>query len=101
MANVAGKVVEMRLMDVADDIDNETLRKTLSRNVLRTKIEQAHKKHKLENSKIESAKDFMTKVMYSVPLSKLYQVVASCQYNEGAEYCPVLVQIKDKDILKL
>ena len=43
----------------------------------------------------------MANVMYSVPLSKLYQVVASCQYNEGAEFCPVLVKIKDETILDL
>ena len=37
----------------------------------------------------------MNKVMYSVPLNKLYQVMASCQYNEDSEFCPVLVKIVD------
>ena len=37
--------------------------------------------------------------MYSIPLDKLYKVIASCQYNEKAEYCPVLVKIIDPTIL--
>ena len=37
--------------------------------------------------------------MYSVPLDKLYQVIASCQYNEGAIFCPVLVKIIDPTVL--
>ena len=43
----------------------------------------------------------MNKVMYSVPLNKLYQVMASCQYNEDSEFCPVLVKIVDEDILRI
>ena len=36
--------------------------------------------------------------MYQVPLSRLYQIMASCQYDEGAKFCPVLVKINDDDI---
>ena len=43
----------------------------------------------------------MKAVMYSVPLSKLYRVVASCQYNENGEFCPVLVEIVDEKILMM
>ena len=42
----------------------------------------------------------MQKVMYSVPLDKLYKVVASCQYNDNGEFCPVLCKIIDPTVLK-
>ena len=42
----------------------------------------------------------MQKVMYHVPLYKLYKVVASCLYEEGALFCPVLVKIIDLTVLK-
>ena len=41
----------------------------------------------------------MNKVMYSIPLNKLYKVIASCQYNEAADFCPVLVKIIDPTVL--
>ena len=37
--------------------------------------------------------------MYSVPLDKLYKVIASCQYNENGVFCPVLVKIIDPTVL--
>ena len=43
----------------------------------------------------------MKMVMYSVPLNKLYRIMASCQFNEGADFCPVLVEIVDKTIIKI
>ena len=43
----------------------------------------------------------MKKVMYSVPLNKLYKIMASCQFNEDALYCPVLVEIVDETIQKV
>jgi len=39
--------------------------------------------------------------MYSVPLNKLYQVKACCQYNENSNFCPVIIEIIDKKILEL
>ena len=42
----------------------------------------------------------MRKVSYHVPLSKLYEVVASCLYEEGAKFCPILIKINNKDILE-
>ena len=33
-----------------------------------------------------------------MPLNKLYEVLASCQYMEGADFCPVLVKIIDDKI---
>ena len=42
----------------------------------------------------------MKKVMYYVPLDKLYKVIASCQYTENSDFCPVLVKIVDKQILE-
>ena len=42
----------------------------------------------------------MRNVMYSVPLKKLYKVVASCNYNENALFCPVLLEVIDKTIKK-
>ena len=43
----------------------------------------------------------MDKVMFSVPLNKLYKVIGSCNYNEDAEFCPVLVEIIDEKIQRL
>ena len=65
-----------------------------------TKIDKEHVKWRLEDNQFSSAKEYMRKVMYEVPLSKLYKVVASCQYEEDAKYCPVLVKIIDEFILK-
>ena len=42
----------------------------------------------------------MRNVMYSVPLKKLYKVVASCNYNEKADFCPVLLEVMDRTILQ-
>ena len=52
-----------------------------------------HKDNCLEENQFSSAKEYMQKVMYHVPLYKLYKVVASCLYEEGALFCPVLVKI--------
>ena len=40
----------------------------------------------------------MKQVMFTVPLNRLYEVLASCQYNEDGYFCPVLVRIKDEKI---
>ena len=64
------------------------------------KIEQEHRTWRLEENQFSSAKEYMRKVMYQVPLNKLYKVIASCQYEEGADFCPVLVKIVDKYILE-
>ena len=42
----------------------------------------------------------MENVQYKVPLDDLYKVVASCNYLHGAKFCPVLVKIMHKDIVK-
>ena len=34
-----------------------------------------------------------------MPISELYQVLDSCNYSSDLEYCPVLLEIKNKDIL--
>ena len=58
-------------------------------------MKEIHKTNKLESQQAKSAKEFMNKVMYSVPLNKLYQVKACCQYNENANFCPVIIEIID------
>ena len=67
---------------------------------LEQKIREEHKNWRLEENQFSSAKEYMRKVMYQVPLNKLYKVIASCQYEEEAKFCPVLVKIVDKYILK-
>ena len=42
----------------------------------------------------------MDNVKFSVPLNKLYKVIASCNYNASNAFCPVLVEIIDKFVLK-
>ena len=43
----------------------------------------------------------MDKVMYEIPLEKLYRVIASCQYEEGSDFCPVLVKIMSPQIVEI
>ena len=43
----------------------------------------------------------MDKVMYEIPLEKLYRVIASCQYEENSDFCPVLVKIISPEIRKI
>ena len=66
-------------------------------------ILEQHRKNSLENSEnqFRSASEFMEKVQYRVPLHHLYEVVASCVYTEGADFCPILVKIVDKTILEV
>ena len=63
-------------------------------------MRKAHADNGLTGNQCASAKGFMKKVMYQIPLRKLYQVVASCQYEEESDFCPVLVKINDETILK-
>ena len=58
----------------------------------------AHAANSMDSNTITSAKDLMQKVMYQVPLSRLYSILASCQYDSGSEFCPVLVKINDETI---
>ena len=55
-----------------------------------------HEKYNPADNQCKNSKDFMKKVMYYVPLDKLYKVIASCQYTENSDFCPVLVKIVDK-----
>ena len=59
-----------------------------------------HLDHQLQrsNENMRESKDYIDKVMFKVPLSKLYKVIASCQFNEKGYFCPVLVQIMDSEV---
>ena len=37
--------------------------------------------------------------MYDVELHKLYEVMASSQYTEDSDFCPVMVKISNEDII--
>ena len=63
-------------------------------------IRAKHERYQLDTNQFSTAKDFMDKVMFSVPLNKLYKVIGSCNYNEDAEFCPVLVEIIDPVVLR-
>ena len=63
-------------------------------------MKASHAKNSIHKNDIRSAKSFMQNIQYKVPLKKLYKVLASCQYNENGEFCPVLVEIKDPKILE-
>ena len=63
-------------------------------------IEKAHKDNSLLGNQYKSAKEFMRHVKDQAPLNKLYKVIASCNYNEDGDFCPVLVEIIDKKILQ-
>ena len=63
-------------------------------------ILKQHEQHQLQDNQCRTSKQFMKKVMYSVPLDKLYKVIASCQYNDHGEFCPVLCKIIDPTVLR-
>ena len=63
-------------------------------------IKQQHVKNRLEDNQCSSAKEYIRKVLYKVPLDKLYKVLFSCLYEENAEFCPVIVKIIDDYILQ-
>ena len=51
--------------------------------------------------KVETAKDYLERVEFKIPLQKLYEVVASCHHVEGSDYCGLLLRIKDEKILEI
>ena len=61
-------------------------------------IKVIHRDNQLEDNQFKSAKDYMNKVMYQVPLNKLYEVMHSCQYNEKGAYCPVQLRVVNEAI---
>lgn len=64
-------------------------------------MEKAHEKNFLKDNQFKTSKEMLNSVMYKVPLDKLYRVVASCNYNSMNYYCPVLVEVMDKEALKI
>ena len=68
---------------------------------MKTFIQNQHEEYNLEKSQFSSAKQYMDKVMYEIPLEKLYRVIASCQYEENSDFCPVLVKIISPEIRKI
>ena len=69
------------------------------------KTEQIRHAHHLNSlspeNQSKNAKDFLDKVMYQVELHELYVVLASCHFKEGADFCPVMVKIKNEDIIRI
>ena len=65
------------------------------------KIVYENRHNRLKDKQYRTAKEFMKDVMYQVPLNKLYQVLASCNYNESGNFCPALVKIIDPNILRI
>ena len=76
------------------NINNFIRKSTVSRIYSDTKMNdilELHKTNKLSENQFGSSKEFMKQVMYSVPLDKLYRVMASCQFAEDSDFCPVLL----------
>ena len=63
-------------------------------------MKDAHDNNDIEKNEHKTANDFMEKVQYKVPLDDLYKVISSCNYMDGAKFCPVLVKVINDDILK-
>lgn len=66
----------------------------------KSKIPEIHETWSLENEKnqFSNSRKFLKEVMFKVPLDKLYELVASCQYKEESDFCPVLVRVVDKNV---
>jgi len=61
--------------DVPDEVENKIV-------AAKDKILAAHDENSLATNKtITSAKELMQKVMYQVPLSSLYEIMSSCQFD--------------------
>ena len=73
---------------------------TNMKNASLSEMKKLHTKYDLNKNQCKTSKDFMKRVMYSVPLNKLYKIMASCQFSDDADFCPVLVKIVDKTILQ-
>ena len=58
-------------------------------------IKKAHMDNDPKTSHCNKSSEFMNKVMYSMPLNQLYEVIASCNYDEKSNFCPVLIHIKN------
>ena len=82
-----------QLMQGTKDKGIRTMKSTPMSNIV-----QLHEEHNLQemHKQCKTSKDFMKMCMYSVPLDSLYRILASCQYRQDAEFCPVLVQIIDE-----
>ena len=65
---------------------------------LLSKIKKSHEENTLLESQCKSAKEYLRKIRFEVPLDDLYQVSSSCQYDENSEFCPVLVEAKNEGI---
>lgn len=59
-------------------------------------IAELHKKWQLSEHQFKSSKEMLKKITFNVPLNKLYEVVASCNYNAQNVFCPVLIKIMDE-----
>ena len=40
--------------------------------------------------------EYIDKLMFSIPLKKIYKVEESLRYNEEAEFCAVVVKVKNE-----
>ena len=54
-----------------------------------------------ERNQFSNSKKFLREVMFKVPLNKLYELVASCQYNEESDFCPVLVRVVNEKVREI
>ena len=54
-----------------------------------------------DQNQFSTSTKFLKKVMFKVPLDKLYKLIASCQYNDESDFCPVLVKIVDQKVIEI
>ena len=53
----------------------------------------------MKENQPKSAKDYLKEVMFKVEVSQLYEVVDSCVYDPNNVFCPVLLEIKNQEII--
>lgn len=87
--------IEVNLHTNSSQQDGLLPHKMLSHDEMFNKILKAHEKNDLEQSQCDTAKQYMDRIAYQVPLDQLYQIIACCQFEEGAPFCPVLIKIMD------
>ena len=64
------------------------------------KLYDDNKVYKLHRKVEKSPKDYHDSIIHEVPLNDLYEVVDYLYLNDKQEFCPVLLLIKDKDLIE-
>ena len=95
------KATSEKIQRIAQNqVDKIVASQALVEPVSEAKMQKLHNENSMvSKNQCKTAKEFLSQVMYDVELFKLYEVMASSQYTEDSEFCPVMVKINNEDII--